>query len=457
MVKPTNLAEWGTGGGAPITEPLLAEKQAGWPVSFKPPAQWFNWWMKSVHLWLVWLNTFESTAHTWSALQTFSAGILSAAFGATAGIRGTTAINSVPAISGTTTVSANAIFGTSSHASGRGAYFTNTAVSGGGVALEATGRYGGIFTGTEWAGSVSSIDTAATSATAAGALGVSSKLNRPGVRGEGNPSSGAWGGEFIGADSEESSTPGGLGLWFRGGASSITDFAIDAGDGMIGAAGDATGDGSLGQSGSGGTNTLRGGNVDGLLNDEGLPGIGLTLTGGSVTDDSNNRTGATALKLIKGTGTTDGLALEADGDAELDGRLRLMGATEAYNTQQVAQLSPGLMVKAWARVRWNAGAISIDGSAAQNVSAVGFQTAASGRWYVDFALSIPKASRCIVCIGDAGNSTGGKLCHPIEGGAGDAFGRSDTRAVFEVTDAATPSNHNLSTGSGYAFILVMGL
>lgn len=70
--KPSNIAEWGTG-AAPIVEPTLPQKQAGWAVAFKPPAQWFNWWMKLVHLWIVWLDAFESEAHTWSAFQTFSA------------------------------------------------------------------------------------------------------------------------------------------------------------------------------------------------------------------------------------------------------------------------------------------------------------------------------------------------------------------------------------------------
>jgi hypothetical protein len=69
-VKPTNLAEWATG-AAPIVEPTTPQKQAGWPVDFKPPAQWFNWWMNIVYTWVVWLDAFESEAHTWSAIQTF--------------------------------------------------------------------------------------------------------------------------------------------------------------------------------------------------------------------------------------------------------------------------------------------------------------------------------------------------------------------------------------------------
>lgn len=74
--KPTNNAEWGTG-AAPIVEPTLPQKQAGWSPSFKPPAQWFNWFFNLVHLWIVWLDAFESEVHTWTAAQTFSARVIS--------------------------------------------------------------------------------------------------------------------------------------------------------------------------------------------------------------------------------------------------------------------------------------------------------------------------------------------------------------------------------------------
>lgn len=69
--KPTNLAEWATG-AAPIVEPTLPQKQAGWPVDFKPPAQWFNWWWNLIHLWIVWLDAFESEGHTWTGIQVFN-------------------------------------------------------------------------------------------------------------------------------------------------------------------------------------------------------------------------------------------------------------------------------------------------------------------------------------------------------------------------------------------------
>lgn len=72
--KPTNLAEWATG-AAPIVEPSLPQKQAGWATGTKPPAQWFNWWWKLVHQWIVWLDAFESEFHTWTAFQQFDAGV----------------------------------------------------------------------------------------------------------------------------------------------------------------------------------------------------------------------------------------------------------------------------------------------------------------------------------------------------------------------------------------------
>lgn len=69
MAKPTNLALWATTGTK--VEPSAGVKQAGWAANQRPPAQWFNWWMNAVYLWMVWLDAFESTAHDWTADQTF--------------------------------------------------------------------------------------------------------------------------------------------------------------------------------------------------------------------------------------------------------------------------------------------------------------------------------------------------------------------------------------------------
>lgn len=73
MPKPTNLALWATTGVK--TEPSAGEKAAGWDGVFKPPFQWFNWWMNIVYTWVVWLDAYESTVHTWTAIQTHSASV----------------------------------------------------------------------------------------------------------------------------------------------------------------------------------------------------------------------------------------------------------------------------------------------------------------------------------------------------------------------------------------------
>lgn len=78
MAKPTNLALWATNVNYPATadpikvEPGAGVKAAGWAPQQRPPAQWWNWWMNAVYLWMVWLDAFESTAHTWTAAQVFA-------------------------------------------------------------------------------------------------------------------------------------------------------------------------------------------------------------------------------------------------------------------------------------------------------------------------------------------------------------------------------------------------
>lgn len=460
--KPTNKAEWATG-GASITEPLLAEKQAGWPVAFKPPAQWFNWWQKLVHQWILWLDAFETEAHTWTVLQTFNAGVLAASFGAapgTPGIRGTNALAgaTASAILGTNTAGtgASGVRGTSSSKTGYGGRFENTGNAGIAVFAQSNGTTIYALASGDYAGAgvQGVLDSNALGLAVAGVVGYSYKPGTFGVKGIGSQSVG---GVFAQGGDAEDSGHGGLGLRVRGGYGAIEDYGGDwnGGDGLDVIAGGAAGDGSLGVGANGGTNTISGGSINGLFNDEGEPGIGLTVNGGSIDDDSNGRVGATALVANGGVGANGrGKSIVALGDAELTGYLQILASTLASNTQQLDLLSPGLMVKAWARVRWTGGSITIE--AGQNVTAVGFQTAASGRWYLDLARSVTKTTRCVTASMDA-SSGGARTCNPIDSGTGDAFGRSDTRVVFEVVDAATPSTVNIGTTTGYAYVVVMGV
>lgn len=60
---------------ARVVEPPSGKKDIGWDVGEKPPAQWKNWLQLQVYNWLVWLDAFETEAHTWTITQTFGGGI----------------------------------------------------------------------------------------------------------------------------------------------------------------------------------------------------------------------------------------------------------------------------------------------------------------------------------------------------------------------------------------------
>lgn len=79
MAKPSTLPRWATGGTAQVTEPTEAKKDLGWVPLEKPGAQYFNWAMKLVYDWLVYLNGLTNESLTWAAKHTFSAGLASGA------------------------------------------------------------------------------------------------------------------------------------------------------------------------------------------------------------------------------------------------------------------------------------------------------------------------------------------------------------------------------------------
>lgn len=49
---PSSLPEWASAGGADITEPSEAQKDAGWADSDIPPNEWVNWWWNLVYQWI---------------------------------------------------------------------------------------------------------------------------------------------------------------------------------------------------------------------------------------------------------------------------------------------------------------------------------------------------------------------------------------------------------------------
>lgn len=75
MAKPDKYPRWADVGGS-ITEPSSGKKDVGWVVAEKPPAQYFNWLLNLIYLWIVW---FDGMFGTESAPRTMSLG-LSAGF-----------------------------------------------------------------------------------------------------------------------------------------------------------------------------------------------------------------------------------------------------------------------------------------------------------------------------------------------------------------------------------------
>lgn len=70
MPKPLSTPRWADVGGT-ITVPSSGRKDTGWtPASVPTDGEW-NWFNNLTYQWCTWLDAFESTAHTWSALQTF--------------------------------------------------------------------------------------------------------------------------------------------------------------------------------------------------------------------------------------------------------------------------------------------------------------------------------------------------------------------------------------------------
>lgn len=75
MAKPLNKPRWAstvTADPLRYVEPPAGKKDIGWDVGERPPAQYENWLRGTTSDWIDWLDSFESTSHTWTAPQVFS-------------------------------------------------------------------------------------------------------------------------------------------------------------------------------------------------------------------------------------------------------------------------------------------------------------------------------------------------------------------------------------------------
>ena len=71
MSKPTTLPAW-CSSGTNILEPTSTQKAQGFGLNGALPSSYANWLFKAESDWINWLNSFEATAHTWTAQQTFA-------------------------------------------------------------------------------------------------------------------------------------------------------------------------------------------------------------------------------------------------------------------------------------------------------------------------------------------------------------------------------------------------
>lgn len=246
-----------------VSEPASGKKDIGWIVGEKPPAQWKNWLLLQCYNWLVWLDAFETEAHTWTITQTFGGGI--SASNSTLNTRAIYGIGNGTAegIKGVGGPGGNGVVG---EASGAGTY----ALYGKGTAL-------GVI----------------------------------GVRGEGG--SGSVGGSFIGGgvSAGVSATAG------SGGGVGVSALGILTGAGGT-FQGGATGDGivALGGATSGRGGDFTGGPLssDGLKSTGGAPnGNGVVGYGTGSGNGLNTTGGATGHGAVCSGGITSGDGIQATG------------------------------------------------------------------------------------------------------------------------------------------------
>lgn len=416
--KPSSVPEWATGGGAALLEPLLAEKQLGWVPGSRGPAQWFNWWMKLVYLWMVWLDAFESEAHTWSALQTFSAKIVSnwgsggtdaavyghntsIGIGGFPGVRGESdngigvdGIGKICGVFGTdlagSAASSAGVVGASLHSSGFGGWFYNDS---GGTALKASTAAGG---------------------TPGTALQV-------------------FGNGFYGA---EINGPNSIGLSVITTAGGAGSNAIEAFGGLIGVRGRPV----AGSNGTGvkGEGQGTGPGVEGV---GGVSSDGVRGTGGSGAGGAGGRftgTGASQGIVAVGSNSATGVGGEfGRGDADHTkpaitcvGAMALVASTDiAGGTAILNELHRKLVVKAWALIQLNntANPTILD---RMNISAVAQQTVGNGIITFTMAQAMAGTSYGIIREVDA-NISNARVAR--------ATPSSTTQFVVEVYDPSAPT------------------
>jgi hypothetical protein len=429
--KPSTTPEWATGGGAAVLEPLLAEKQLGWVPGSRGPAQWFNWWMRLVYQWMVWLEAFEAEAHTWTQQQTFNGAalLLRNATGGTDGMN-VFAVNgrAITASSETNfAIEAGSPAGGIVAEIGAGALPGSFAIRGqttnpiapglngaalvnGGIAIKAEG---GAFTGVKLLEGL---------ATGAGSMGVDVAAELIGVRGTASGASG------IGVAGD------GLNTGVRGQATAATGVGVRGTGNTTGVGGRFVG----GNAASGALAIAGGGNTYGLEGVGSGTGAGVFGLGGA--------SGPGGV-FQRGDGNTAGLA------ALIAGGIDFGDATAPVGTAPVLkQLHAKMGIRAWALVTLN-GTATPTVEDRIGVSGVTQATAGTGVVTVTLAQAMASGVFPVVAILMSNNSIVGQTLAFAYG-----WSFSTTSAIVEIANASAP-NTPLAAGAtnGYRlFVAVLG-
>jgi hypothetical protein len=463
MPQPTQDPQWNTNGTNRV-EPPSGQKASGWTIGQAPPSSYFNWWMNLVYQWCLYLKNLTSEALTWLGFQTFNNGIRSygnnlrpgvradttgfgfaaieaqSAYAAEEAIRATntnlsgTAIKATANGSNAIGVRADSTSGSAVYATTSSGYAIRAFATGSGKAAQFNASSGSANTAVEIFGSKIGLNVQTQSGSGGENIPTIQAVGGPAYGFQGRPALLAIGGGNDDPANDQQHNSGAA-IVAKGGLAYGSDQMIpaipnvNAGPGII----------------------ARGGDVLGEYND-GLPGEGLIAYGGNQVDSLVNDTvGGTAIKAVAGTGDGGkGLAIDADGAIKCNDALKLVGGNLAANAGQNNQLTPGLIVKAWARVRISAGTYQL--LAGQNVSSLVAGTSpTAGQFKINLASPVPRASRVVIAHSDIPTHA----AHPYDY-AGSA-GATDSVLSFEVVDRLTSATINLNTQTVIFHVIVMGL
>jgi hypothetical protein len=142
MAQPVNTPDWNTTPATNNVDPGSTAKGTGWLVNQYPASSTFNWWMRIVWEWCVYLKDLAGEVFTWTAAHIFQSGVVvtntilngeglrATGNGSGAGLRGFGTSGGAPGVQGQG--------GTSG---GRGGTFTGGA--GNGIGVNGTGNGSG--------------------------------------------------------------------------------------------------------------------------------------------------------------------------------------------------------------------------------------------------------------------------------------------------------------------------